>query len=129
VETWWIKLNILRIARYLLCFSSLRVLIYNKLFYFSLFSLLIGIKTQQFLMILVKSYRGCILELNDLDNPLFCCVLQITITGRYGRTKHARVQRDKEACPWGKKHSRTSVCFFLYISVVIFLNLGGGTHN
>jgi len=80
-------------------------------------------------MILIESHREYILELNDLGNPLLCCVLQITMAGRYSRTKHARVQGDKEIPHWGKKHPRTSVCFFSYISVVIILNLGGGTHN
>lgn len=50
-------------------------------------------------MILIESYRECILELNDLGNPLLCCVLQITMAGRYSRTKHARVRGDKEIPP------------------------------
>jgi len=50
-------------------------------------------------MILVESHKGYILEPNDLGNPLLCCVLQITMTGRYSRTKHARVQRDKKVPP------------------------------
>ena len=50
-------------------------------------------------MILIESHREYILELNDLGNPLLCCVLQITMARRYSRTKHARVRGDKEIPP------------------------------